>query len=188
MRLRAQCSTVTNQAICAFMLLLAIGFQRAGYAAGANDSLEKAWTAHAQAQCQLQQELAKFFISRRPDLKERFELNRDLQLALIDRRSMEFRYLLATHPEKIVRDQGISRLANYEWTDEDQNALRRSSPEYEAARKRVEELRKRSEETSQGHTLRDAQQALAKDPELLSIYQRFEEREQAAQKMLEAGR
>ena len=151
-------------------------------------SLEKSWTTYAHAQRTLQQELADFFINRRPDLKENFEVNRDLQLALIERRSLEFRYLLSAHPEQIVSDQGVSRFANYRWTEENQNALRHTSPEYEAARKRVEELSKRNEEASRKQSLHEAQQGLAKDAELQKIYQRFEEREQAVQKMLKAGR
>src|SRR5437667_12749390 len=91
------------------------------------DSLETAWTAYTQAQRQWQQELADFFANRRPDLKDLIQQNRDLQLALIDRRSVEFHYLVSTHPERIVKDQGISRFANFSWTEEDLAALQRTS-------------------------------------------------------------
>lgn len=149
------------------------------------NSLENAWKAYARTQRQFQQELADFFGSRRPDLKDLIQTNRDLQLALIDRRSLEFRYLLSTHPERIVKDQGISRFANFGWTEEDSIALQRANQEYEAVVKRVEELRKRSQSDSQWLALRAAQKALANDAELKKIYQRFEGHEQAVQKLLE---
>lgn len=148
------------------------------------DPLEKVWTAYTEAQRQLQSELADFLITRRPDLRESALLNRDLQLALIDRRSLEFRYLLSHHPEAIVKNQGISKFVNFSWTEENQNALLRMNPEYQAVRKRVEELRKRNDAASQSSALREAQQALANDAELKEIYNRFDQREQAAQKLL----
>jgi hypothetical protein len=150
--------------------------------ADTDDSSEKVWEAHTEAQRQLQRQLADFLITRRPDLKESVLLNRDLQLALIDRRSLEFRYLLAQHPEQIVKSQGISKFVNFTWTEANTDALLRTSPQYEPLRKRVEQLR--NDAAPQGSALREAQQALANDAELQQIYNRFEQQEQAAQKLL----
>jgi hypothetical protein len=99
---------------------------------------DKAWTAYVQAQRQWQQELADFLSTQRTDLKKVIAANRDLQLALIDRRSFEFHYLVATHPERIVTNQGISQFANFPWTDQDTIALSGSNPDYAATVKRVE--------------------------------------------------
>jgi hypothetical protein len=149
---------------------------------------EKAWTAYTQAQRQWHQELVDLLFNRRPDLKEIILVNRDLQFALIERRSLEFRYLLAMHAERIVGDQGISRFANYDWTDKDASALRRSNPAYETATKHVEALQQRSDEHPQRPALREAYQALAEEADYQEMYGRFELRVKAAEKLLKENR
>jgi hypothetical protein len=169
-------------------MLLAIPSNGFGGLGTAGDAAEKAWTAYTQAQRQWQQELADLLSSRRPDLKEIILVNRDFQFALIERRSLEFRYLLAMHPERNVGDQGISRFANYDWTDKDASALRRSNPAYEAATKHVEALRQRGDEHPQRPALREAYQALAKEADYQEMYGRFELRVKAAEKLLTESR
>lgn len=161
------------------------GFGKLGRPGGA---AQKAWAAYTEAQRQCQQELGDFLSSRRPDLKEIILASRDLQLALIERRSLEFNSLLVNHPERVVRDQGISRFSNFDWTDEDAKVLRRSNPDYEAAVRRVEVLRQRSEGHPLGAALRAAHQALAKDAGYQKIYERFEQKSEAAGKLLGGGR
>jgi hypothetical protein len=113
--------------------LLGIALVGLSASRASDNPAEKAWTAYAQAQRQWQQELAGFLSTQRTDLKEVIAASRDLQLALIDRRSFEFHYLLTTHPERIVTNQGISQFANFPWTDQDhrveslQSRLRRGS-------------------------------------------------------------
>ena len=155
----------------------------------ASDNLaDKTWTTYAQAQRQWQQELADFLSSQRPDLNEVITASRDLQLALIDRRSLEFHYLLATHPERIVIDQGISRFANFHWTDQDGLALSRNNPDYAVAVKRVELLRQRSDSNPLWSALREANRSLANQPEYQKIYARFEQRLKTAEKILQDTR
>jgi len=186
-RFQITASTLAGRIVLACMMLFGLGVSVLGRPTHTSDSLEKVWTAYTQAQRQFHQELADFFTNQRPDLKDIIQLNRDLQLALIDRRSLEFRYLLSAHPERIVKDHGISRFANFNWTEADQNVLRHSSAEYEAALKLVEELRKRIGEASEGPFPPAAQQALAEDAEFQKIYERFEAREQAVQRLLEGN-
>jgi len=177
-----------HRIVLACTMFVCLNLSAFGNATNTVDSPEKAWTAYTQAQRQFQQELADFFTSRCPELKDLIHENRDLQLALIDRRSLEFRYLLSTHPERIVKNEGISRFTNYGWNEEDQNTLRRSSQEYEAALKRVAELRKRSDEDLRWPIFRAAQKALEHDPEFQRIYERQDERTKAAEKLLEGRR
>jgi hypothetical protein len=149
---------------------------------------DKAWTAYVQAQRQWQQELADFLSTQRTDLKEVIAANRDLQLALIDRRSFEFHYLVATHPERIVTNQGISQFANFPWTDQDTIALSGSNPDYAATVKRVELLRQRSDSNPLWSALREANRSLANQPEYQKIYARFEQRLKTAEKILQDTR
>ena len=169
-------------------LLVAMPSDGFGKLGRPGDAAQKAWAAYTEAQRQCQQELGDFLSSRRPDLKEIILASRDLQLALIERRSLEFNSLLVNHPERVVRDQGISRFSNFDWTDEDAKVLRRSNPDYEAAVRRVEVLRQRSEAHPLGAALRAAHQALAKDAGYQKIYERFEQKSEAAGKLLGGGR
>jgi hypothetical protein len=155
-----------------------------GRSSASSEKAQKAWTAYIQAQRQYQQELADFLVSRRPDLKELILVNRDLQLALIERRSLEFRHLLATHPERIVTNQGISKFSNYDWTDEDGKDLRSTTPDYEAAINHVKALQRRSDGDSHWDALRAANRALAKKVDYQKIYDRFGHRTEAAEKLL----
>lgn len=169
-------------------MLVALSSNAFGGSGISGDAAEKAWTEYVQAQRQFQQELADFLASRRPDLRDLILVSRDLQLSLIERRSLEFRYLLATHPERIVRNQGISKLASFAWTDEDAKGLRHSNPDYEAVATRVEVLQERTDGHRQWPALRAAHQAPARDAEYQKIYGRFRQRVEAAGKLLEGGR
>jgi hypothetical protein len=169
-------------------MLLALSSNGFGGSGSSGDTVQRVWTAYTEAQRQFQRELADFLISRRPDLKDLIVLSRDLQLALIERRSLEFRSLLATHPERIVRSQGISKLANFDWTDEDAALLRRSKAEYDKATERVRALRDQSDGHAQWPTLRDAIKTFATEAEYQMVFQRFDERVEAAGKLLERRR
>jgi hypothetical protein len=175
-------------AALACAMLVALSSDGFGGCASSTDVAGKARAAYTQAQRQFQQELADFLATRRPDLKDLILVSRDFQLAVIERRSLEFCYLLATHPERIVRDHGISGLANYDSTDEDAQALRRSNPDYVATIRRLEVLQEHNEGNPQWSALRAANQALGKDADYQKIYARFERRIEAAGKLLKGSR
>jgi hypothetical protein len=187
MRDKVAALTARTCVAVAYMLLVAHAANGFSGSGNSTEVSRKAWTAYTQAQRQFQQELADFFVSRRPDLKDLVLVSRDLQLSLIERRSLEFRYLIATHPERIVRDQGISRFSNYDWTDEDAKVLGRSNPDYEAARRHVGALRERSDGHPEWPVFRAANQVLAKDADYQKIFERFEQRVKAAGKLLEGS-
>src|SRR3989338_2430947 len=79
---------------------------------------------YADAQKKYQSDLYALFLSKWPDLKPIIEINRDLQVALVDSRTMKFYYMLEHSPDKIVRNKGVSTFANFDWTDVDNQALR----------------------------------------------------------------
>jgi hypothetical protein len=165
--------------------LLGIALVSSRESLASDNPADKTWTTYAQAQRQWQQELADFLLSQRPDLNEVITASRDLQLALIDRRSLEFHYLLATHPERIVIDRGISQFANFHWTDQDGLALSRNNPDYAIAVNRVELLRQRTDANPQWPALREANRHLANLPDYQKVYARFEQRLKAAEKLLQ---
>jgi hypothetical protein len=167
-----------------------VGMPSSGFCQSGNsdDVALEARTAYTKAQRQWQQDLADFLSNRRPDLKKLIFVSRDLQLAMIERRSLEFSYLLKTHPERIVRDSGISQFSNFDWTDQDGDALRRSNPDYALLEKRVQVLRQRNDGDPQWPALRAAYQSLAKEAEYQQVYGRFQQRVKEAEKLLAGNR
>jgi len=163
------------------ILFSAAGFDGSGVS---SVKAKKAWAAYTQAERQYQEESADFLAARQTDLKELIFLNRNLQLALIERRSLEFQYLLVEHPERIVTNRRISRFANYDWTDEDAQALRRTNPAYVAAIDHLKDLKERSDRDSRWPALRAASQALAKEPDYQDIDHRFKQRTETAGRLL----
>lgn len=149
-----------------------------------NRAVNDAWALYIQAQQQLQHDLGDFLSSRRPDLKEIVLLNRDLQLTLVELRALKFAYLCREHPERIIKDQGVSRFSNFEWTDEDDSHLRSANPRYKEVAERAKALRQKNDSHPQWPALRGATQQLAKDADYLSIYERFEKRLEAVQRLL----
>ena len=124
---------------------------------------------YADAQKKYQNDLYELSVSKWPDLKPIIEINRDLQVALVDSRSMKFYYLLEHNPSKIVRNQGVSTFANFDWTDADNKILRDTNPAFATLDDRIKELRA----SNDGHPIwpefRDRFKSLSNDKEYLNI-------------------
>ena len=163
-----------------------LGMLSSGFcqSASSDAAAGKAWTAYTGAQREWQRDLADFQSSRRLGLKDLILLSRDLQLALIELRTLEFHYLLKTHPERIVRNEGISRFSNFDWENPDRDALRRSNADYALVEKRVQTLRQRSDGNPQWPALRAAHRSLEKTAAWQQIYGRFRQQVKEAEKIL----
>jgi hypothetical protein len=83
------------------------------------------WDMCARAQVQWQKDLSLLIADKRPDLKSTAEAFRDQQLAMLNRRAMQLRFLLDHHPERLVRNRGWVAYVNYNWTDDDERAMLR---------------------------------------------------------------
>lgn len=180
---RVIASLHTNACVLA-MLGLLLGMPMSTWGQTTHEHLLKARNVYTGAQRHWQQELAQFLTRHQPDLQDLIALNRDLQLAMIERRSLEFQYLLKVHPERIVTDQGIARFANFDWSDQDAEELRRVNPAFAQIEERIKDLRQRNDSHPNWPALREAYQSLAKDPEYQVIYKRFQEQVAQAEKIL----
>ncbi len=114
------------------------------YAAPEKDVL---WETGANAQKTWQVGLAKLLVTKAPQFKELIELQRDLQLTMINMRSMKYYYVLETDPGRITREKGWSAWANFKWSGEDETKLEARDPGYAKLGIRKKTLR----EKNQGH-------------------------------------
>ena len=166
------------------LLGLLLGLSKSTWANPPLSHRLKAWNIYTDAQRHWQEELAEFLTRHQLDLKDLIALQRDLQLALIEKRSLAFQYLLKVHPERIVTDQGMSQFANFVWDEHDAEALKEVNPEFAHVEERIKDLRQRSDGHPQWPALREAHQFLAKDPEYQVIYNRLQEKVTQAEKIL----
>jgi hypothetical protein len=178
-------TVVSAMAIFTLACAVLLGIPSTGFVAprALEDSAGKAWTAYVQAQRQLQVEVADFLSSQRPDLKEVIVVSRDLQLGLIDRRSLEFRYLLET-PRAHHQKPGHFAVRKFPLDRPGRHHAAKVEPRLRRGSKRVEVLRQRNDSNPQLPALREANQSLAKQPDYQKIYARFDQRVNAAEKLL----
>ncbi len=126
------------------VLLLSVAMATVVCGAVTQDEL---WDKQSKAHRKWQIELAKLLVTKAPHLKELIEIQRDLQLVMLDMRDARYSYLLKHDPEKIIRTKGLSEWINFPWSEEDDADLRASSSEYMKLDAAKQALRKRN----QGH-------------------------------------
>ena len=99
------------------------------------------WGRYADAKRQLQNGLHDLIVETRPELAGTAQTYRDMQLTLIELRSAKFKYLMATDPARIVRDQGLVAFVNFDWTERDAEgfALETAHAELQLQVKRLKE-------------------------------------------------
>jgi hypothetical protein len=78
-----------------------------------------AWETMNAIKRDFQQSFFESAVAKWPEYKELLMQYRELQLAKIERRSMIYYYWLENEPDRIVRDQGIERYLNFQWTRRD---------------------------------------------------------------------
>jgi len=124
---------------------------------------------YADAQKKYQNDLYALFLPKWPDLKPVIEVNRNLQVALVDSSTMKFYYLLKHNPNGIVRNQGVSTFANFDWTDEDTQMLRSADLAFTALDDRIKELRISNDGHSMWPEFRNRFKSIVNDKEYISI-------------------
>lgn len=91
--------------------------------------------------------LRDLIVERRPGFTRLADINRDLQILFAEMRFAGLDYLLSTAPERLESTSGLSKLRNFDWTEEDVRRLTESSPDYRAQVARLEVLKAQN----QGH-------------------------------------
>jgi hypothetical protein len=107
---------------------LSLGLLAAAIDLAAGAVPEDVWTRYVIAKRRFQENLHGMLAEKWTDLEGTLRLQHDQQVALLKMRDLQFRWLLANHPDRIVTDAGLEGLDGFEWTAADTDSLRAHSP------------------------------------------------------------
>jgi len=106
---------------------------------------ERAYAQAASASQEWQHSLRDVLAKVRPDLATLATLEMKHQLALIERRHAQFRYLLRTNVGRVHTREGLAMFRNFDWTEADARVLRQQSSSYVAIERTVVELERQGQ-------------------------------------------
>lgn len=79
-------------------------------------------------------------VAARPEFTELADINMALQIVKAEVRALHFDFLFRHERGRIQTDSGLSAFRNFDWTEEDEGALRSEEPVYDELQERVENL------------------------------------------------
>ena len=138
--------------------------------------VEALWKDYVVAEKRFQFDLARLLGQQWPELQGVAGLQRDQQFAVIEMRNMKFEYLLKFDPERIEYGEGLSRFANFEWTEADSEALRASNPYFAKMEQWEETTSKRLSEHPDVAVAGEKLTALQTDERYRSMVERYQAR------------
>lgn len=148
---------------------------------------ERAYAEAASASQEWQHGLRDFIVKGRPDLATLATLEMEHQLARIDRRQEQFRYLLRTDVRRVHTGEGLASFRNFDWTDADTRALRQRSPSYLAIERKVVELERQGQARHEWPALRDyVRTSSSASPQFQDLLKRLRERERGIERLLKS--
>lgn len=148
---------------------------------------ERAYAQAASASQQWQHGLRDFIVKVRPDLATLATLEMEQQLARIDRRQAQFRYLLRTDARRVHTGEGLTSFRNFDWTDADARALRPRSPSYVAIERKVVALERQGQARHDWPALRDyVRTSSSASPQFQDLLKRLRERELGIERLLKS--
>ena len=122
-----------------------------------------------------QNDLYALIVSKWPQLKAIAATQRDLAIALIDRRTIEYYYVRDHHPGKIVRNQDAAAFANFDLSSADQQALRASNAAYVALGQRIDQLQQKFQNSPEAADAQAKFPAIRSDPRYPPILARLQQ-------------
>ena len=129
---------------------------------------------YAAAKTRYQQDLRDLIVAEQPDLMPLADINMQLQSALAEARHLKMLHLIGTDPKRITADQGLSRFANFDWSDQDTATLAASSDAFRAIDEHTRALKQQNNGHDQWPALRTfAQGPMLKHPGFKSLTERF---------------
>jgi hypothetical protein len=134
----ARSARSARRAFFAACVALAVVFVTPQAVNATGGEIEALWKDYVVAKKRLQFDVTRLVSDKWPELGGVARLQRDQQFTMIEIRNLKFRYLLENDPQRLVMDDGLSTLANFEWTDEDTEALRASEPKFAVLERWVE--------------------------------------------------
>jgi len=139
---------------------------------------ERVYAQAAAASQEWQHGLRDLTVTMRPDLATLASMAMEQQLARIDHRQAQFRYLVRTDLRRVHTDEGLASLRNFDWTEADAHALRQRSTTYVAIERKIVELERQSQTRRDWPALHDyVRTSLSTTPQFQNVLKRLQERE-----------
>jgi len=130
------------------------------------------WEKGANSGIEFQNKLADLLTREIPKAEELILIQRDLQITMIEMRTEEYYFLREHIPSRIIRNQGWSRWANFECTNEDKEKILKINERYKNLENKKEFLMKKNQGHPMWPLIRDKFAKIGKTPE----YQEIEKR------------
>ena len=123
----------------------------------------------------------------RPDFAALASLAMEQQLARIDRRQAQFRFLLRTDVRRVHTGEGLASFRNFDWTEADAEALRQESTAYVAIERKIVELDQQSQARRDWPAMHDfVRTSLSTSPQFQDLLKRFQVREREIELLLKS--
>lgn len=140
------------------------------------DVKDPAWEKYISSQQEIQEavyELAESLSIMEGDDSSLFDLNRDLQFAMIEQKSLRYYHLFQKHPERIVRDYGFASFIQFPWTDGDEEDLRKENKSYRRLSKQIKKEKQKLENDKNYSAMTEKIILLSETREYQKLEQRF---------------
>ena len=148
---------------------------------------ERAYAQAVAASQEWQHALRDLSVELRPDLATVATLEMERQLALLDRRHAQFRYLLRADIGRLHPRGGLATFRNFDWKETDARILRQQSSDYVALDHKVVDLERQVEGRRDLPMLKDyVRTSLSATPQFQDLLKRFQEREQGIEGFLKS--
>ena len=169
-------------------IILAVFFAISPLSASADsfhDIAIQARAKYAAAQESWQRGLAELVTRTDTNFQEIATIQRDLQLAYIEQSTARFRYLLKHDSQRIILTNGVSKFANFEWSDKDTKALTDSDPKYVQLQKRILELETKNDKEPDWPKIRVwFRDTLSKSGDYKTLLSAFQAQQKAVEDLL----
>lgn len=147
----------------------------------------RAYAQAASASQEWQYGLRDLIVKMRPDLGTVATLEMEHQLARIDRRHSQFRYLIQTDARRVQTREGLTSFRNFDWTDADARVLRQQNADYIGIERKVVELERQGQARRDWPALRDyVRTSLSASAQFQALLKRLRERERGIGQLLES--
>ena len=147
----------------------------------------RAYAQAASASQEWQHGLRDLIVKIRPDLATVATLEMEHQLARINRRQAQFRYLIQTDGRRVQTREGLTSFRNFDWTEADARVLRQQNADYIAIEGNVVELERQGQARRDWPALRDyVRTSLSASPQFQDLVKRLRDRERGIGQLLES--
>ena len=179
---------LNKSVICLSLIIITSFLTTPALCLDAYQRARQAMELYSAAQLHWQSNLAELVSTKNQSFADLAIIQRNLQLSLISLRNERFQYLLQKDPKRLTLDKGISKLANFEWSDKDSKTLSMQSPSYAKREKRTEELERTNNAQAEWPEFRMFfRESLANTPQYKKLLDELLEAQKVASELLNQG-